>query len=80
MDNRIRSVHSILPHTKEVFVEVIETYLEAVKTVSPKMQVGRLSSIWISFAKFYEKNKHVADVCFLLFIFPYIVFVHIATM
>ncbi|GMT04351.1 hypothetical protein PENTCL1PPCAC_26525, partial [Pristionchus entomophagus] len=41
--------------------KMIETYLEAVKTINPKMQVGRLSALWISFAKFYEKNKQVQD-------------------
>ncbi|OZC08985.1 hypothetical protein X798_03915 [Onchocerca flexuosa] len=34
----------------------IETYEEAVRTVQPKLQTGKLSNIWISFAKFYEQE------------------------
>uniref|UniRef100_A0A0N5ARS9 Pre-mRNA-splicing factor SYF1 n=1 Tax=Syphacia muris TaxID=451379 RepID=A0A0N5ARS9_9BILA len=40
-------------------VKQIETYKEAVKTVDPKYQTGKLSNIWISFAKFYEKSGEI---------------------
>lgn len=39
----------------------IETYEEAVRTVQPKLQTGKLSNIWISFAKFYEQEKQLDD-------------------
>ena len=41
--------------------EVIATYTEAVQTVEPKLAVGRLQSLWINFAKFYEDNKQLED-------------------
>ncbi|XGW11905.1 hypothetical protein V3C99_012962 [Haemonchus contortus] len=39
----------------------IDTYLEGVRTVKPKMQVGKLCSLWISFAKFYESADQLDD-------------------
>ncbi|PIO60400.1 hypothetical protein TELCIR_18102 [Teladorsagia circumcincta] len=39
----------------------IDTYLEGVRTVKPKMQVGKLCSLWISFAKFYENADQLDD-------------------
>uniref|UniRef100_A0A914VZD4 Pre-mRNA-splicing factor SYF1 n=2 Tax=Plectus sambesii TaxID=2011161 RepID=A0A914VZD4_9BILA len=39
----------------------IETFTEAVRTVDPKLQTGKLFSIWVAFAKFYEKNKQLDD-------------------
>uniref|UniRef100_A0A914D5Y1 BUB1 N-terminal domain-containing protein n=1 Tax=Acrobeloides nanus TaxID=290746 RepID=A0A914D5Y1_9BILA len=34
----------------------VKTYKDAVKTVDPKLQTGKLSALWISYAKFYEKH------------------------
>jgi pre-mRNA-splicing factor SYF1 len=34
----------------------ILTYVEAVKTVDPKLATGRLSGLWLALAKFYEKG------------------------
>ncbi|KAL7692457.1 putative tetratricopeptide-like helical domain superfamily [Plasmopara halstedii] len=34
--------------------QVIQTYAEAVKTVDPKKSSGRLPTLWIQFAKFYD--------------------------
>ena len=42
--------------------KVIETYTEAVQTVEPKQQTGKLHSLWVAFAKFYEENKQLNDV------------------
>uniref|UniRef100_A0A9J2Q9J5 Suppressor of forked domain-containing protein n=1 Tax=Ascaris lumbricoides TaxID=6252 RepID=A0A9J2Q9J5_ASCLU len=42
-------------------IKQVETYEEAVRTVQPKFQTGKLSSIWISFAKFYEREKQLND-------------------
>jgi pre-mRNA-splicing factor SYF1 len=33
------------------------TYIEAVKTVDSKLAVGKLSSLWLSLAKYYERHK-----------------------
>ncbi|CAG9759678.1 unnamed protein product [Ceutorhynchus assimilis] len=41
--------------------EIINTYTEAVQTVQPKLAVGKLHSLWIAFAKFYEQNSQCED-------------------
>jgi len=41
--------------------EVVNTFTEAVQTIDPKQAVGKLSSLWVNFAKFYEKNKQIED-------------------
>ncbi|OQV15649.1 Pre-mRNA-splicing factor SYF1 [Hypsibius exemplaris] len=42
--------------------EVINTYLQAVKTIDPKKTSGgRFSSIWIAFAHFYDEHKQLDD-------------------
>ena len=42
-------------------VEVISTFLNAVHTVDAKQAIGKLCSLWIEFAKFYEINGQVSD-------------------
>ena len=41
--------------------EIINTFTEAVQTVDPKLAVGKVNTLWVDFAKFYEKNKQVED-------------------
>ncbi|RZF38032.1 hypothetical protein LSTR_LSTR006431 [Laodelphax striatellus] len=41
--------------------EIINTYVEAVQTVDPKLAVGKLHTLWIAFAKFYEDNGQIED-------------------
>lgn len=41
--------------------EIINTYTEAVQTVQPKLSVGKLHTLWVEFAKFYETNGQVED-------------------
>lgn len=41
--------------------EIIDTYTEAVQTVDPKLAVGKLHTLWVEFAKFYEKNDQIED-------------------
>ncbi|XP_026463495.1 pre-mRNA-splicing factor SYF1-like [Ctenocephalides felis] len=41
--------------------EIINTYTEAVQTVQPKLAVGKLFTLWVEFAKFYEKNGQIDD-------------------
>merc|ERR1719431_311476 len=41
--------------------DVVNTFTEAVQTIDPKQAIGKLSTLWINFAKFYEKNKQPED-------------------
>ena len=41
--------------------EIVNTYTEAVQTVDPKQAVGKLFTLWVNFAKFYETNKQIND-------------------
>jgi pre-mRNA-splicing factor SYF1 len=41
--------------------EIINTYTEAVQTVDPKLAVGKLHTLWVEFAKFYETNNQIED-------------------
>ncbi|KAI4466206.1 pre-mrna splicing factor [Holotrichia oblita] len=41
--------------------DIINTYTEAVQTVDPKSAVGKLHTLWVEFAKFYENNGQVDD-------------------
>lgn len=42
-------------------VEIIDTFMKAVSTVDPKQATGKLSSIWVEFAKFYESHDQLED-------------------
>uniref|UniRef100_A0A8D9DPY9 Pre-mRNA-splicing factor SYF1 n=3 Tax=Cacopsylla melanoneura TaxID=428564 RepID=A0A8D9DPY9_9HEMI len=59
--------HNVLEWHKRVTLyegkplDIIRTYTEAVKTVEPKLAVGKLHTLWIEFAKFYEKNDQLED-------------------
>lgn len=39
----------------------ISTFEEAVSTVDPKLQVGKLSQLWIAFARSYERFDEMED-------------------
>lgn len=41
--------------------EIINTYTEAVQTVDPKQAVGKVHTLWVDFAKFYDKNGQIED-------------------
>lgn len=41
--------------------EIIHTYTEAVQTVDPKLASGKLHTLWVAFAKFYEENRQIND-------------------
>ena len=41
--------------------EIINTYAEALQTVDPQLAVGKLHTLWVEFAKFYERNDQVSD-------------------
>ncbi|KAL0274475.1 UNVERIFIED_CONTAM: hypothetical protein PYX00_006887 [Menopon gallinae] len=42
-------------------LDIIATYTEAVQTIDPKLAVGKLHTLWVNFAKFYEKNGQMDD-------------------
>ena len=41
--------------------EIINTFTEAVQTVDPKMAVGKVHTLWVDFAKFYDSNSQTDD-------------------
>ncbi|KAK3581457.1 hypothetical protein CHS0354_031782 [Potamilus streckersoni] len=41
--------------------EIINTFTEAVQTVDPKLASGKPHTLWVEFAKFYEKADQVED-------------------
>ncbi|XP_055952310.1 pre-mRNA-splicing factor syf1 homolog [Argiope bruennichi] len=41
--------------------EIINTYTEAVQKVDPKLACGKLHTLWVAFAKFYESHKQIDD-------------------
>lgn len=43
-------------------LQIVNTYTEAVSKVDPKLACGKLHTLWVSFAKFYESHKQVHDV------------------
>lgn len=48
-------LHEDKPH------EVINTYSEAVQTVDPMMASGKPHTLWVEFAKFYEKHEQLKE-------------------
>ena len=47
--------------------QIINTYTEAVQTVDPKQASGKLHTLWVAFAKFYEEADQLEDVSWMLF-------------
>ena len=41
--------------------EIVNTFTEAVQTIDSKQAVGKLATLWVNFAKFYENNKQIED-------------------
>ncbi|ESO01455.1 hypothetical protein HELRODRAFT_100710 [Helobdella robusta] len=41
--------------------EIVETYTEAVEIVDPKQASGKLYTLWVGFAKFYEDAGQITD-------------------
>ena len=42
-------------------LEIINTYTEAVQTVDPMMATGKPHTLWVDFAKFYEKHDQLKE-------------------
>jgi len=42
-------------------LDVINTYTEAVQTVDPMMASGKPHTLWVEFAKFYEKHEQLKE-------------------
>nr|XP_026690906.1 pre-mRNA-splicing factor SYF1 [Ciona intestinalis] len=77
--------HNVLEWLKRVELfkdqprEIINTYTEAIQTIDVKKSVGKLYTLWVSFAKFYESNDQIQDVSQLLvYIFSLIMHVHLS--
>lgn len=41
--------------------DVINTYTEAVQSVDPIMATGKPHTLWVDFAKFYEKHEQIKE-------------------
>lgn len=41
--------------------EQIATFTEAVQTVDPTLATGKLNSLWVAFAKFYDNHDQIDD-------------------
>ncbi|XP_048587532.1 pre-mRNA-splicing factor SYF1-like [Nematostella vectensis] len=41
--------------------EIINTFTEAVQTVDPKLATGKPHTLWVEFARFYEKHNQLAE-------------------
>lgn len=76
MERRLELLNSVLlrqnPHNVQEWhnrvklfegnpLEIIKIYTKAVQTVLPKQASGKLHSLWVEFAKFYEGNKQLND-------------------
>ena len=49
------------------YVQVINTFTEAVQTVDMEKAVGKPHTIWVQFAKFYEEHEQLQEVSLCLF-------------
>ncbi|KAG5681125.1 hypothetical protein PVAND_010585 [Polypedilum vanderplanki] len=76
MERRLALLNSVLlrqnPHNVQEWhnrvklfegnpLEIIKIYTEAVQTVQPKLATGKLYTLWVEFAKFYEENDQIDD-------------------
>lgn len=76
MERRLALLNSVLlrqnPHNVQEWhnrvklfegksLEIIKIYTEAVQTVQAKQAVGKIHSLWVEFAKFYEVNDQLDD-------------------
>lgn len=76
MERRLALLNSVLlrqnPHNVQEWhnrvklfegnpLEIIKIYTKSVQTVQPKQAVGKLHSLWVEFAKFYEFNDQLDD-------------------
>uniref|UniRef100_A0A915II81 Pre-mRNA-splicing factor SYF1 n=1 Tax=Romanomermis culicivorax TaxID=13658 RepID=A0A915II81_ROMCU len=43
------------------FLKQVETYTEALKIIDPKLQTGKVNTLWVGFAKLYEKHEQIDD-------------------
>ena len=45
-----------------MLLQVINTFTEAVQTVNIEKAIGKPNTLWVHFAKFYEKHDQVPEV------------------
>jgi pre-mRNA-splicing factor SYF1 len=76
MERRLALLNSVLlrqnPHNVQEWhnrvklfegnpLEIIKIYTDAVQTVQPKQATGKMYTLWVEFAKFYEENDQIED-------------------
>lgn len=55
---------SVIPPSCIMYpLQIINTYTEAVQTVAVEKAVGKPHNLWVNFAKFYEENGQLPEVC-----------------
>ena len=65
--SKLKWIKTIQEHKFLSLSQIINTYTEAVQTVDPQLAAGKLHTLWIGFAKFYEDAGQVEDVRILTF-------------
>ena len=48
-------------------IQIINTYTEAVQTVDPQLASGKLHTLWVAFAKYYEDAGQIDDVSYRIY-------------
>jgi pre-mRNA-splicing factor SYF1 len=54
--NNVYEWHKRVKLFKDDPQKALMTFVEGVKTVEPKIATGKLSTLWLAFSKFYERN------------------------
>ena len=55
-------MHTLILFIAHLHAQVINTFTEAVQTVSIEKAVGKPQNLWIQFAKFYEEHEQITEV------------------
>lgn len=59
--NNVYEWHKRVKLFKDDTQKALMTFVEGVKTVEPKFATGKLSTLWLAFSKFYEKNNDLEN-------------------
>jgi pre-mRNA-splicing factor SYF1 len=59
--NNVYEWHKRVKLYKDDPQKALMTFVEGVKTVEPKFATGKLSTLWLAFSKFYEKNNDMEN-------------------
>ncbi|KAI3386697.1 hypothetical protein SNEBB_010652 [Seison nebaliae] len=52
-------IYEEMPNLPDRDIYIINTYSKSVEMVEAEKSVGKYSDLWISFAKYYEKKRHI---------------------